>query len=60
MPKQAFLGRFEPVVARFGPRKTPKCLGNGPFEDKNAAKMGEKRFVPKVIVDHMGCSNKCF
>ena len=26
MLKQVFLGRFEPVVARFGPYKIPKCL----------------------------------
>ena len=31
MIKQVFLGRFELVVARFGPWKIPKCLENGPF-----------------------------
>ena len=31
MLKQVFLGRFEPVVARFGPWKIPKYLENGPF-----------------------------
>ena len=32
MLKQVFLGRFEPVVARFGPWKIPKnLLENGPF-----------------------------
>ena len=34
MLKQVFLGRFEPVVARFGPWKIPKCLENGPFWSK--------------------------
>ena len=114
MPKQVFLARFEPVVARFGPRKIPKCLENGPFWDqkwvkngskkaflksdrgpfgmpkqvfwaplnpwwrvlghgksqnafkmgrfgsKNGSKMGQKSVFSKVIVDHLGCSNKCF
>ena len=40
MLKQVFLGRFEPVVARFGPRKIPKCLGNGPFWDLQCVKNG--------------------
>ena len=31
MLKQVVLARFEPVVARYGPRKIPKCLENGPF-----------------------------
>ena len=39
MPKQVFLARFELVVARFGPPKTPKCLENGLFWGK---KMGQK------------------
>ena len=60
MLQQVFLGRFEPVVARFGPWKIPKCLENGPFQDQNWAKMGQKRIFPKVILDHLGCSNKCF
>ena len=34
MLKQVFLGRFEPVVARFGPWKIPKCLEYGPFWDQ--------------------------
>ena len=40
MLKQAFLGRFEPVVARFGPWKIPKCLENGPFQDPKWVKNG--------------------
>ena len=113
MIKQVFSGRFEPMVARFGPWKIPKCLENGPFWDqqwvkngsktrfsksdprpfmmlkqvvlahfepvatgfrswktqnalkaghfgtKNGSKMGQKRVFPKVIPDHLGCSNKC-
>ena len=34
MLKQVFSGRFEPVVARFGPWKIPKCLKIGRFETK--------------------------
>ena len=34
MLKRVFLARFEPVVARYGPWKIPKCLENGPFQDQ--------------------------
>ena len=40
MLKQVFLGRFEPVVARFGPRKIPKCLENGPLWNQKWVKNG--------------------
>ena len=40
MLKQVFLGRFEPVVARFGPWKIPKYLENGPFWDQQCVKNG--------------------
>ena len=53
MLKQVFLARFEPVVARFGPPKIPKCLGNGLFSDKNGSKMGQK-----IILDHLWCQKK--
>ena len=42
MLKQVFLGRFEPVVARFGPWKIAKCLENGPFWDQKWVKNGSK------------------
>ena len=42
MLKQMFLGHFEPVVARFGPWKIPKCLENGPFWDQQWVKNGSK------------------
>ena len=42
MLKQVFLGRFEPVVARFWPWKIPKCLGNEPFWDQKWVKNGSK------------------
>ena len=61
MLKQVFLARFEHVVTRFGPWKIPKCLENGSFWDlKCVSKMGEKDVFPKVILDHLGCSDKCF
>ena len=42
MLKQVFLGRLEPVVARFGPWKIPKCLENGPFWDQQCVTNGSK------------------
>ena len=47
MLKQVFLGHFEPVVARFGPWKIPKCLQNGPFWDQKCVKNGSKTRFPK-------------
>ena len=47
MLKQVFLGRFEPVVARFGPWKIPKCLQNGPFWDQQWVKNGSKTHFSK-------------
>ena len=38
MFREVFLGRFEPVVVRYGPRKIPKCLENGPFWDQKWVK----------------------
>ena len=64
MLKQAFVGRFEPVVARYGPWKSQNTLKMGCFSTKNrvknGSKMGQKRIFLKVISDHLGCSNKCF
>ena len=47
MLKQVFLGRFEPVVARFGRWKIPKCLENGPFGDQQWVKSGAKTHFSK-------------
>ena len=47
MLKLVFLGRFEPVVARFGPWKIPKCLENGPFWDQQWVKNGSKTCFSK-------------
>ena len=46
-PTQVFLGRFEPVVARFRPPKIPKCLENGPFWDQKWVKNGSKTHFSK-------------
>ena len=47
MLKHVFLGCLEPVVARFGPRKIPKCLENGPFGDQQCVKNGSKTCFSK-------------
>ena len=40
MLKQVFLARFEPMVTRFGPWKTPYCLEDGSFWDQKWVKNG--------------------
>ena len=60
MLKQVFLGRFEPVVVRFGPWQIPKCLENGPFWDPKRVKNGSKTCFSKSDPEPFGCSNKCF
>ena len=63
MLKQVFLGRLEPVVARFGSWKIPKCLENGPFWDQQWVKNGSKtrfsksdpgpfRMLKQVVLAH--------
>ena len=47
MLKQVFLAHFEPVVARFGPWKIPKCLENGPFWYQKWVKNGPKTHFSK-------------
>ena len=42
MPKEVFFAHFEPVVARFGPPKIPKCLENGQFWDQKWVNKGSK------------------
>ena len=32
----------------------------GHFVTKNSVKNGQKHIFSKVILDHLGCSNKCF
>ena len=47
MLKQVFLGHFEPVLARFGPWKIPKCRENEPFWDQKWVKNGSKTYFYK-------------
>ena len=59
MPKQVVFNYFEPVVACFGPSKISKCLEYGPFSDLNRVKKkGENRVFARLILDHLGCTNK--
>ena len=60
MLKQVFLARFEPVVARFGPRKIPKCLENGPFWDQKWLKNGSKTRFPKSDPGPFGMLKQVF
>ena len=43
-----------------GHGKSQNALKMGRFGTKTGAKMGQKRVFRKVIVHHLGCSNKCF
>ena len=60
MLKQVFLGRFEPVVTRFGPWKVPKCLENGPFWDQKWVKNGSKTHFSKSGSRPFGMLKKVF
>ena len=60
MLKQVFLAHFEPMVTILGHGKSQNALKMRRFGTKNASKMGQKCIFPNVILDHLGCSNKCF
>ena len=60
MLKQVFLARFEPVVARFGPCKIPKCLKNGPFWDQKWVKNGSKTRFSKSDPGPFGMLKQVF
>ena len=60
MLKKMFLGWFQPLLASFGRWNVPNALKVGRFKTKNGPKMGQKCVFPNVILDHLGCSNKCF
>ena len=60
MLKQVFLGRFEPVVARFGPWETPKCLENWLFWDQQCVKNGSKRHFSKSDPGPFGILKQVF
>ena len=50
MLKEVFLGRFEPLVVRFGPWKFPKCLENGPFWEQKWVQNASNPHFSKI--DH--------
>ena len=60
MLKQVFLARFEPVVARFGPWKIPKCLENGPVQDQKWVKNGSKTRCSKSDPRPFGMLKQAF
>ena len=60
MLKQLFLGCFEPVVARYEPRKIPKCLENGPFWDQKWVKNGSKTCFSKSELGSFGMLKQVF
>ena len=60
MLKQVFLSRFEPVVARFGPWKIPKCLENGPFQDQKWVKNALKTRFSKSDLGPFGLLKQMF
>ena len=60
MLKQVFLGRFEPVVTRFGPCKIPKCLQKGPLSEQNWVKNGSQRCFSKSDPGPLGMLKQVF
>ena len=58
MLKEVFLAHFEPVVTPLGPWKIPNALKISRFGNKSGSKMGPKGVFPKVMLDHLGCSNQ--
>ena len=60
MLKQVLLGPFQPVVARFGPRKIPKSLENGPFQDQKSFKNGSKMHFSKCDPGPFGMFKQVF
>ena len=60
MLKQVVLAHFDPVATGSGSWDSQNAFKMGHFGTKNGSKMSQKRVFPKVIPDHLGCSNKCF
>ena len=60
MLKHVFVARFEPVVARFGPRNIPKCLENGTFQDQKWVKNGSKTRFSKSDPGPFGILKQVF
>ena len=57
---KCFWAILSPWWRVMGHGKSQNALTMGCFKTKNGSKMGQKRNFPKVIMDHSGCSNKCF
>ena len=49
------LSSWWPVLAVL---KSQNALKMGCFATKNGSKMGQKCVFPKMILDHLGCTNK--
>ena len=49
---------LSPLQAILAPPKSQNALKMGCFATKNASKMGQKGVFPKMILDHLGCTNK--
>ena len=60
MLKHVLLARFEPVAARFGPWKIPKCLENGPFQDQKWVENGSKMCFSKSDLEPYGMLRHVF
>ena len=60
MLKQMVLAHIEPVGARFGPWKIPKCLESGPFWDQKWVKNGSKTCFSKSDFRPFGMLKQVF
>ena len=59
-PNKCFGPVFNSWWRVLGHGKSQNAFKMGRFGSKNGSKMGQKSVFSKVIVDHLGCSNKCF
>ena len=57
---KCFWAVLSPWWRVLGHGKSQNTLKMGRFGTNNASKMGEKCVFPKMILDHLGCSNKWF
>ena len=58
MLKHVFLTRLSPWCRFLALGKSQNALKRGRFNTKNGSKLGENRIFLKVIVGHLGGSNK--
>ena len=57
---KCFWAILSPWWRVLGHGKSQNALKMGRFGTNNGSKMGQKRVFPKMILDHLGCSNKWF